>query len=39
MIAPAWDLLVSHLQMACLIAALIWAIGGALLQRRQPSGG
>lgn len=37
MIAPAWDSLVSHLQMACLIAALIWAMGGALLQRRQPS--
>jgi small-conductance mechanosensitive channel len=34
---PLVGSLVSHLQMASLIAALIWAMGGALLQRRQPS--
>ncbi|WP_206240581.1 DUF3772 domain-containing protein [Novosphingobium terrae] len=37
MIAPAWAPLVSHFQIASLIAALITALGGALLQRRQPS--
>ncbi|WP_068082833.1 DUF3772 domain-containing protein [Novosphingobium rosa] len=37
MIAPAWAPLVSRFQIASLIAALITALGGALLQRRQPS--
>jgi potassium-dependent mechanosensitive channel len=37
MIAPAWDRFASSVQLATLIAALISAVGGALLQRRQPS--
>lgn len=37
MIAPSWDPVASRFQVACLIAALIPALGGALLQRRQPS--
>lgn len=37
MIAPAWAPVVSRFQIASLIAALITALGGALLQRRQPS--
>lgn len=37
MIAPAWNPLASRLQLACSIGALIAALGGALLQRHQPS--
>lgn len=37
MIAPAWEALATRFQTACVIAALITALGGALLQRRQPS--
>jgi small-conductance mechanosensitive channel len=37
MIAPAWNLLASNFQIAFLIAALIVALGSALLQRHQPS--
>jgi small-conductance mechanosensitive channel len=37
MIAPAWDKVAANFQQSCFIAALIAALGGALLQRRQPS--
>ncbi|HEY0316663.1 MAG TPA: DUF3772 domain-containing protein, partial [Sphingomonas sp.] len=37
MIAPAWDRLANRFELASLIAALITALGGALLQRRQSS--
>ncbi|MDH7638061.1 DUF3772 domain-containing protein [Sphingomonas oryzagri] len=37
MIAQTWDALATHFEIASLIAALISALGGALLQRRQPS--
>ncbi|PXA83966.1 DUF3772 domain-containing protein, partial [Nostoc sp. 3335mG] len=37
MIAPAWDGIAGSFERACLIAALISALGGALLQRKQPS--
>jgi small-conductance mechanosensitive channel len=37
MIAPAWEPVADRFQFACLIAALIPAVGGALLQRKQPS--
>jgi potassium efflux system protein len=37
MIAPAWDGVARIFPRAALIAALISALGGALLQRRQPS--
>ncbi len=37
MIAPAWEALAAAFQRAAFIAAFIAALGGALLQRRQPS--
>ncbi|MBA2935610.1 mechanosensitive ion channel family protein [Sphingomonas sp. CGMCC 1.13654] len=37
MIAPAWEPVAARFELACLIAALITALGGALLQRKQPS--
>ncbi|WBO20780.1 DUF3772 domain-containing protein [Sphingomonas abietis] len=37
MIAKEWEKLAGGFQIACLIAALISALGGALLQRHQPS--
>ncbi|WP_454883761.1 DUF3772 domain-containing protein [Sphingomonas oryzagri] len=37
MIAAPWNRLAGRFEGACLIAALISALGGALLQRRQPS--
>lgn len=37
MIAPAWDKVAATFQQSCFIAALIAALGGALLQRRQSS--
>jgi potassium-dependent mechanosensitive channel len=37
MIAPLWEPLAGRFQFACLLAALITALGGALLQRKQPS--
>jgi small-conductance mechanosensitive channel len=37
MIAASWEPLVTRFQIAGMIAALITALGGALLQRRQPS--
>lgn len=37
MIAPVWDGIAGSFQRACLIASLIPALGGALLQRKQAS--
>ena len=37
MVAPQWDKLASNVLLSCFIAALITALGGALLQRRQAS--
>lgn len=37
MIAPSWEALARRLQIASFVAALIVALGGALLQRSQPS--
>jgi len=37
MVAPAWDKLASNFEQSSFIAALIAALGGALLQRRQTS--
>ncbi|MDE1916987.1 MAG: mechanosensitive ion channel family protein [Sphingomonadales bacterium] len=37
MIAPSWEVLARRLQIVSLVAALIVALGGALLQRSQPS--
>jgi len=37
MLAPAWDQQSKLFQIFSMIAALIFALGGALLQRRQPS--
>jgi small-conductance mechanosensitive channel len=37
MIAPPWESLTGRFTWACVIASLISALGGALLQRRQPS--
>jgi small-conductance mechanosensitive channel len=37
MIAPAWDPVANRFELACLVASLITALGGALLQRKQPS--
>lgn len=37
MITPLWDSLAGHFEFASLVAALISALGGALLQRHQPS--
>ena len=37
MIAPAWEKVAANFQQTCFVAALIAALGGALLQRRQAS--
>lgn len=37
MVAPIWDKLASNFEQSSFVAALIAALGGALLQRRQPS--
>ncbi len=37
MIAPPWEKLASRFEWTCFVAALISALGGALLQRHQPS--